>query len=137
MRPAGSSHTHRPRVSFMIDKIYTSGDNGLTANGVPTEGSSEVYVQVTVKEPLFLSPFLVGADCEGHQPGIYGINNINLTIHFLPSANRAWRSAPYRIYTAGTALTNANASFFGKEVTLARVIEATIETKFYTPKGSQ
>ena len=64
----------------MIDKIYTSGDNGLTANGVPTDTSNEVYVQITVKEPLFLSPFLVGADCEGHHPGKYGINNMNLTI---------------------------------------------------------
>ena len=77
MRPAGSSHFHRPRGSFMIDKIYTSGDNGLTANGFPTDASNEVYVQITVKEPLFLSPFLVGADCEGHHPGIYGINNMN------------------------------------------------------------
>ena len=93
MRPAGSSHTHRPRGSFIIDKIYTSGDNGLTANGIPTETSNEVYVQITVKEPLFLSPFLVGADCEGHHPGIYGINNMNLTINFLPNANRAWRAA--------------------------------------------
>ena len=119
MRPAGSSHTHRPRGSFMIDKIYTSADNRLIANSVPTEGSSEVYVQVTVKEPLCLSPFLVGADCEGHPPGIYGINNMNLTVNFLPSANRAWRSASYPIYTAGTGLTNASASFFGKEVSLA------------------
>ena len=45
MRPAGSSQTHRPKGSFMIDKIYTSGDGGLTANGAPTEGSSELYVK--------------------------------------------------------------------------------------------
>jgi len=135
MRPAGSSHTHRTRGSFMIDKIYTSADNGLTANGIPTDTSNEVYVQITVKEPLFLSPFLVGADCEGHHPGIYGINNMNLTINFLNSANRAWRSARYPIYTGGTAV-GATPVFFGKEATLARVVEAVVECKFYTPKGS-
>ena len=47
MRAAGSSHTHRPRGSFMIDMIYTSDNSWLTANGIPTDTSNEVYVQVT------------------------------------------------------------------------------------------
>ena len=91
-----------------------------------------MFVQVTVKEPLFLSPFLVGADSEGHHPGIYGINNMNLTINFLNTANRAWRSARYPV-----CLTDPlNPLFFGKDVTLVKVEDAIIECKFYTPKGS-
>jgi hypothetical protein len=86
IRPAGSSHKHRPRGIFKIDRIYTSGDGGITASGIPNAdaATTKVYVQFTVSEPLFLSPFLVGADELGHHPGIYGINNMNLTINFLP-----------------------------------------------------
>jgi len=120
-----------PQVAHI--KIYTSDNYGLTANSIPTDTSNEVYVQITVKEPLFLSPFLVGADCEGHHPGIYGMNNMNLTLNFLNNANRAWRCARYPIYTPGTAV-GATPVFFGNEATLARVVEAKIECKFYTPK---
>jgi hypothetical protein len=99
IRPAGSSHKHRPRGIFKIDRIYTSSDGGITASGVPdaAAATTKVYVQFTVSEPLFLSPFLVGADELGHHPGIYGINNMNLTINFLPNANRAWRAARFPI----------------------------------------
>jgi hypothetical protein len=70
IRPAGSSHKHRPRGIFKIDRIYTSGDGGITASGVPdaAAATTKVYVQFTVSEPLFLSPFLVGADELGHHP---------------------------------------------------------------------
>ena len=57
IRQAGSSHTHRPRGIFKIDRIYTSTDGGITASGVPTTVANRVYVQFTVSEPLFLSPF--------------------------------------------------------------------------------
>ena len=64
LRPAGSSHSHRPRGIFKIDRMYTSTDGGVTASGVPNAdaATTKVYVQFTVPEPLFLSPFLVGAD---------------------------------------------------------------------------
>ena len=70
MRQAGSFHTRRPRGSFVIDRIHTSADNGLTAHGIPTDTDNEVYGQVTVKDPLWLSLVLIGAVCEGHRPGI-------------------------------------------------------------------
>ena len=77
IRTAGSSHFHRPRGIFMVDKVFTITGTDITPTGLPDAGSSEVYVQVTVKEPLFLSPFLVGAESEGHHPSMYGINNMN------------------------------------------------------------
>ena len=134
MSKSGSSHTHRPRGSFMNDKTYTPGDNGLTALGIPADASNEVYVQVTVKKPLFLSPFLVGADCEGHHPWIHSINKMNLTIGFLSNANRAWRCARYPIYTPATAV-GATPVFFGKEATLVRVVEAKLNVNSTLPKG--
>ena len=83
--PAGSSHKHRPRGIFKIDRIYTSTDGGVTASGIPNAdvATNKVYVQFTVSEPVFLSPFLVGADELGHHPGIYGINNMNFANNFL------------------------------------------------------
>ena len=59
IRPAGSSHCHRPRGIFKIDRIYTSGDGGITASGVPNAdaATTKVYVQFTASEPLFLSQF--------------------------------------------------------------------------------
>ena len=59
IRQAVRSHTHRPRGIFKIDRIYTSGDGGITASGVPNAdaATTKVHVQFTVSEPLFLSPF--------------------------------------------------------------------------------
>ena len=95
IHPAGSSHTHRPKGISEIDRIYTFGDGGVPASGVPDASNTKVYVQITVSELLFLSPVLVGAGELGHQPGIHGINNMNLTINFSPTANRAWRAARF------------------------------------------
>ena len=78
-RTAGSSHYHRPRGSFKIDHIVFSNDGGSTAARVPAIGDTEVYVQFTVVEPLFVPPFLAGCDSEGHHPGFYGINSLNIT----------------------------------------------------------
>ena len=121
IRHAGSSHSHRPRGIFKIDRIYTSGDGGVTASGVPNADAttSKVYVQFTVSEPLFLSPFLVGADELGDHPGIYGINNMNLTINLSGSANRAWRAARFPIDVSGAApggSAGTKPKFFGKTV---------------------
>ena len=73
---AGSSHYHRPRGSFRIDQIYFSTDDGKTGTRVPQTADNEVYVKVTVTEPLFVPPFLIGSDCEGHHLGFHGINVI-------------------------------------------------------------
>ena len=136
MRPAGSSHHHRPRGIFKIDEIYSIDGAGAKVVPVISDGAAAmlpVYVKFTVQEPLFLSPFLVGADSEGHHPGIYGINNLNLTINFSSlGGNRAWRAARFPI-NVGTAATPI---YTGKSATLVDIKDATIECKFYTPKGS-
>jgi hypothetical protein len=64
-------------------------------DGLPAITDNEVYVKFTVVEPLFVPPFLTGSDCEGHHPGFYGINSLNITANFAPSANRAWRCCRY------------------------------------------
>mgnify|MGYP003347237552 CR=1 FL=1 len=55
-RPAGSSHTHKPRGSF---KIISITGNDPDAAGVtpalPTSASTSVWVKFRVTEPLFLS----------------------------------------------------------------------------------
>ena len=56
IRPAGSSHYHRPRGIFKIDKIFTSTAADYTPTGLPDADDSIVYVQFTVKEPSWLSP---------------------------------------------------------------------------------
>ena len=83
----------------MIDKIFTSTGADYTPTALPNKDSNEVYVQFTVKEPIWLSPFLVGADCEGQRPGMYGISDMSLTKNSLNSANRAWRSAGFPLGT--------------------------------------
>jgi hypothetical protein len=83
-------------------------------------------------EPLFVPPFLTGSDCEGHHPGFYGINSLNITANFAPNANRAWRCCRYP-----TAFTSGTPTYYDKEATLVDVNDAKLIVKFYTPKGSQ
>ena len=52
IRTAGSSHYHRPRGIFVIDKIFTSTGADYTPTALPNKDSNEVYVQFTVKEPF-------------------------------------------------------------------------------------
>ena len=126
IRPAGSSSTHRPRGIFKIYRIYAAG------GAVPDAVSTEVFVQFTVVEPLFLSPFISG-DIDGHKSGIYGINNMNLTINFLSTANRAWRAARFPIDVS----TANDPTFFGKTAVIHAIDNAELQCMFYTPKGSQ
>jgi hypothetical protein len=131
-RTAGSSHYHRPRGSFKIDQIFYSNDGGKTAARVPAVGDTEVYVKFTVIEPIFVPPFLAGCDSEGHHPGFYGINSLNITANFATNASRAWRCCRYP-----TATNTATPTYWTKSATLANVEDAKLIVKFYTPKGSQ
>ena len=131
-RTGGSSHYHRPRGSFKIDQIFTSGDNGKTANGIPARGDTDVYVKFTVVEPLFVPPFLAGCDNEGHHPGFYGINSLNITANFATNASRAWRCCRFP-----QAIDVPTPDYYNKTATLVNVEDAKLIVKFYTPKGSQ
>ena len=94
-RTAGSSHYHRPRGSFKIDQIFVSTDGGKRASGVPAVGSNEVYVKFIGIEPIFVQLFSAGCDSEGHHPGFYGINSLNITRNVATHASRAWRCCKY------------------------------------------
>jgi hypothetical protein len=131
-RTAGSSHYHRPRGSFKIDQIFYSNDGGKTAARVPSLVDTDVYVKFTVVEPIFVPPFLAGCDSEGHHPGFYGINSLNITANFATNASRAWRCCKYP-----TNFTDANPTFYNKTATLVNVEDAKLIVKFYSPKGSQ
>ena len=124
-RTAGSSHYHRPRGSFKIDQIFKSADQGKTANGVPDINSNEVYVKFTVVEPIFVPPFLAGCDSEGHHPGFYGINSLNITANFATNASRAWRCCRYP-----TTFTTGTPTYYTKSATLVNVEDAKLIVNF-------
>jgi len=58
---------------------------------------------------------------------------MNLTVSFMNTANRAWRSARFHMDTTRA----TDTIYIGKTATLVAVKEAEIECKFYTPRGSQ
>jgi hypothetical protein len=92
------------------------------------------YVQFTVTEPLFLSPFLLGLSSKEDHSGIFSVNALNFTINFSQSANRAWRSA--RFVNPGSA-SAATPTYQTKTATLISVSNnSSIFCKFYTPKAT-
>ena len=89
-RIANSSHCHKPRGSYVIDAIFRAESDAvaiggtrqpITANPATYPG---VYVQFTVTEPLFLSPFLLGLASKEDHSGIFSVNALNFTIIFSP-----------------------------------------------------
>ena len=102
-----------------------------TALRVPARTDTDVYVKFTVVEPIFVPPFLTGCDSEGHHPGFYGLNSLNITANFATNASRAWRCCKY------PSNDDANPAFYNKTATLVNVEDAKLIVKFYTPKGSQ
>ena len=96
-RIANSSHAHKPRGNYVIDAIFkaTSDANAINGTWLPITDATAAgfYVQFTVTEPLFLSPFLLGLSSKEDHSGIFSVNALNFTINFSQSANRAWRSA--------------------------------------------
>ena len=87
-RIANSSHCHKPRGSYVIDAIFRAESDAvaiggtrqpITANPATYPG---VYVQFTVTEPLFLSPFLLGLASKEDHSGIFSVNALNFTIIF-------------------------------------------------------
>jgi hypothetical protein len=101
-------------------------------NRVPAIGDTEVYVKFTVVEPIFVPPFLAGCDSEGHHPGMYGLNSLNITANFALNANRAWRCCKFP-----SSDSTDTPTYYNKSATLVNVEDAKLIVKFYTPKGSQ
>ena len=108
-RIANSSHCHKPRGSYVIDAIFRASSDANAISGARfeiTESAAtypNVYVQFTVTEPLFLSPFLLGLASKEDHSGIFSVNALNFTINFSQSANRAWRSARLIVPTSASA----------------------------------
>lgn len=100
-RIANSSCCHKPRGHYVIDAIFKATSDANAINGTwlaLTDGTNaNFYVQFTVTEPLFLSPFLLGLSSKEDHSGIFSVNALNFTINFSQSANRAWRSARFVI----------------------------------------
>jgi hypothetical protein len=82
-RPAGSSYYHKPRGSWVVNRIYGGGLDDLSRD-VRIDDNT-VYVEFTVTETLLLSPFTFG---QPDHPGFYGISNLTFNFSFTPNASR-------------------------------------------------
>jgi hypothetical protein len=91
-RIAGSSHNHKPRCTWTINRIYAK-NNATGAIQAVALATDEVYVEFDVCELLLLSPF---AFCtpDGKQ-GMYGISNLTFQFNMASNANRAWRAVRF------------------------------------------
>ena len=85
-RPAGSSYYHKPRGSWVVNRIYGGSVDGARDVAL---ADNTVFVEFTVTEPLLLSPFTFG---QPDHPGFYGISNLTFNFSFTPNASRAFRS---------------------------------------------
>ena len=85
-RPAGSSYFHKPRGSWVVNRIF---GGSLSTPRTPAVGDDTIYVEFQVTEPLLLSPFTFG---HPDHPGFYGISNLTFNFSFTPNASRAFRS---------------------------------------------
>jgi len=95
-RPAGSSHYHKPRGSFVINAIYAK-DPGSNVHREVLTSDNDVYVEFSVVEPLLLSPFVFGAP--DNKQGFYGISNMQFQFNMAATASRAWRAVRWNFAT--------------------------------------
>jgi len=104
------------RNSFVIDSITGNSFNEAAEPAVRT-----VAITFTVREPLFVSPFLFG---ENEGAGLSGITQINITCQMDALASRALRY----VLSATTGST--------KSVQSVSYADSYIECKYLTPKPS-
>jgi hypothetical protein len=109
-RPAGSSYFHKPRGSWVLNRLY---GGTLEARSEMRLGDNTVYVEFKVTEPLLLSPFTFG---HPEHPGFYGISNLSFNFSFTPNASRAFRSVKWNRDFANAAKTATIASITGSEL---------------------
>jgi hypothetical protein len=101
-------------VSLRLIGFTLPTDGGITASGVPTTAAVTSVCAIYRVRAIIPISLLVGADELGHHPGIYGINNMNLTINFLPNCKSC---------VAVSQISNrfnhpTDPTFFGKTATL-------------------
>ena len=109
------SRQEPPRGAFPVS---------ITGNTVGATGALNkvVYLTVSVREPVFISPFIFG-EPEGHS-GLTGITQINITAQMDATAKRAVRWFADALKFSAKAITNVSYS------------NSFIECKFLTPKAS-
>ena len=109
------SRQEPPRGAFPV----TIAGNSVGASGALAK---TVTVTVSVREPIFISPFIFG-EPEGHS-GLTGITQINVTAQMDATAKRAYRWIVDAL------------SFSAKSVKSVSYANSFIECKFLTPKAS-
>jgi hypothetical protein len=129
-----------PRGAFQLDAISTTlvGGQMPTPLTLPTPAqisagySGTIYVQFTVSEPLFLSPFL-WAQPQANNQGFYGVQNMNFVFN-IGDASRVWRTANYN-----QPLSSAQAPLNNTYITSANVVSfnnSRLLFNFLTPHPS-
>lgn len=126
----------KPRGSFNLDYLsWASPANITSANafqsynpsaypsGYPQSTAVTLYGQVTLCEPLLLSPWLLGNNHLNAQ-GYFGVENLSFTMNLVSSGNRFWRTD------------NTNASPAGITCTIKNYLNCSIDLIFLTPKPS-
>ena len=125
-RPAGSSHYHKPRGSWVINRIYggsVDGPRDVRMSDQP------VFVEFTVTEPLLLSPFTFGRP---DHPGFYGISNLTFNFNFAPDASRAFRSVRW----SNNSATVGGNPYESKKARIAKVDSSQLTMMFLTAHPS-
>jgi hypothetical protein len=130
-----------PRGSFQLDGVSV-GVAGLTALPsplvVPTPAQIQagfngvIYVQFTVSEPLFLSPFL-WAQPQSNNQGFYGVQNMNFVFN-IGDASRVWRTANTTTNTAN-GITPFNHTYI-QSCSVAQFSNTKLLFNFLTPHPS-
>ena len=110
-RPAGSSYFHKPRGSWVVNRIY---GGTLAAPREIRLTDDTVYVEFKITEPLLLSPFTFG---HPDHPGFYGLSNLSFNFSFTtPNASCAFRSVRWNTAYTNAAKTATIASITGSEL---------------------
>ena len=126
-RQSGSSYYHKPRGSWVINRIYGGGLDGAAREVRMSDQS--VFIEYTVTEPLLLSPFTFGRP---DHPGFYGISNLTFNFAFTPDASRAFRSVRWSNNSPSADLT----PYASKKARISRVEGSQLTMMFLTAHPS-
>lgn len=126
------SQDYSTLTGFVRNPLGLYGDNtseeargGFVGMTVLTNTHTSATVLLTVREPLFLSPYLFG---KRSDPGFVGINKMQVYLQF-GDLTRAWSHA-----TGGNTITTITASVTGGSQQAAGV-SPTLEFCYITPKN--
>ena len=126
-RQAGSSHYHKPRGSWVINRVF---GGSLQNPREVTLLDNQIFLEFQVTEPILLSPFTFG---NPDHPGFYGISNLSFNFQFASNASRAFRSARW----SNNLMPAADAPYTpSKTATIAAITKSTLTMTFLTAHPS-